>query len=759
MRFKKKTVELEGNSLIEGLEISGNFYEKNENRILTLLLKGIIVYLVTAGMLGGTITATGTDFSQVVFNLVVFVLSMIISLIYYNKRSENIGDIAYLFMIIFFGVFYGTYINSGFYTWMNDIIGAAGSYFQLPDIGGYVQMVRNTRLAVTFAACYLGAVCVILVNMSIVKRMMYGDLILNSIIVLFLPVYLELEPNYVYCVMLILGISMSVIWKISGRYEKIDTNSVYIRNKKEITYTYCFKGHVFAFAQIGAAILIILLIIYIILPKDTFTLLRGKSNNKELTDDIVETFITSGFAGFFNRYDNIGGMNSGRLGGVNSVRLDYETDLVVTYVPGDMNPVYLRTFVGGDYHPYQNMWSIANPTMLNRNEADLLKKEFEKSNPYSAKAIMEIENIDGESGEYALYYSEKGNLLNRGKKKTQEYYPRFDEIGEYAKGESLTREEKEYWLSVPNDNVPTLMKTIEKLGVTSDMDEFEVAECIRKYYFDNIPYTLRPGSTPIRRDFVNYFLDSNKKGYCVHFASAGVLLLRYMGIPARYVEGYAFDYMDIQSATKQDDLDSNEFYKGYNSLGEAPVISVEVSDASAHAWIEMYTDEYGWVRVELTPPSSDLETGTSTLWDRLLNLFNSGSQPSDTNDDTEAKKVDTQKIRRNLIILVIVTVSLIVLYNIYRLLAAIIKYRKADINTKLIMRYHRFVKAISNKYDLKKAYNYKEQICAVESDEDMTRLISLLEKAGFSDKEITADEFDYCMKQMKMLKKKRGSKK
>ena len=41
----------------------------------------------------------------------------------------------------------------------------------------------------------------------------------------------------------------------------------------------------------------------------------------------------------------------------------------------------------------------------------------------------------------------------------------------------------------------------------------------------------------------------------------------------------------------------------------------------------------------------------------------------------------------------------------------------------------------------------------------MTEFISLLEKAGFSNKEITADEFDYCIKQMKMLKKKRGSKK
>ena len=754
---KKKGMELEGNSLIDSLEISGNFYEKNENRILTLLLKGIIVYLVTAGMLGGAVTATGTDFNQIVFNLVVFVLSMIISLIYYNKRSENIGDIAYLIMIIFFGVFFGTYINSGFYTWMNDIIGAAGSYFQLPDIGGYVQMVRNTRLAVTFAACYLGAVCVILVNMSIVKRMMYGDLILNSIIVLFLPVYLELEPNYAYCVMLVCGISMSVIWKISGRYEKIDTNSVYIRNKKEITYTYCFKGHVFAFAQICIPILIVMLIIYIILPGETYDLLRGKSNNKELTDDVVETIITSGFAGFFNRYDSVGGMSSGRLGGVNSVRLDYETDLIVTYAPGDMNPVYLRTFIGGDYHPYQNMWSIANPMILNRNEAVLLKQQYESGNPYSAKAVMEIENIEGESGEYALYYSEKGELLNRGKKTVKEYYPRYDKIGKYASEESLSSEEIAYWTSVPNDNIPTLMKTAEKIGITPQMDEYEIAERIRQYYYDNIPYTLRPGSTPIRRDFVNYFLDSNKKGYCVHFASAGVLLLRYMGIPARYVEGYAFDYMDVQSATRKDDLDYDDFYQGYNSLGdEVPVISVEVSDASAHAWIEMYTDEFGWVRVELTPPSSDLESQSSTLWDRFLNLFNSTNVQDGGTDNANVNKLDTKKIRRNLIIFVALVIASVLIWFIYRIIKAFLAYFRADINTRLIMRYHSFIKKASKKNALYKAYNYKDQINAIGDGKDDSKLISILERAGFSDKEISEEEFTYCLSRFKQLKKRRG---
>ena len=52
-------------------------------------------------------------------------------------------------------------------------------------------------------------------------------------------------------------------------------------------------------------------------------------------------------------------------------------------------------------------------------------------------------------------------------------------------------------------------------------------------------YTLSPGTTPEGRDFVDYFLFENQKGYCVHFASAAVALLRSQGIPARYAEGYA----------------------------------------------------------------------------------------------------------------------------------------------------------------------------------------------------------------------------
>lgn len=49
--------------------------------------------------------------------------------------------------------------------------------------------------------------------------------------------------------------------------------------------------------------------------------------------------------GLFNFYDNTGGLTSGKLGGVSAVRLDYDTDLRVTFVPQNENRFYLRRFI------------------------------------------------------------------------------------------------------------------------------------------------------------------------------------------------------------------------------------------------------------------------------------------------------------------------------------------------------------------------------------------------------------------------------
>ena len=110
-------------------------------------------------------------------------------------------------------------------------------------------------------------------------------------------------------------------------------------------------------------------------------------------------------------------------------------------------------------------------------------------------------------------------------------------------------------LYVPEENLEAVSQVASELGTIGTTDH--VIEELKNYYQENYPYTVRPGKTPKKKDFVNYFLLENKKGYCSYFASAAVLIFRYMGIPARYVEGYAIDYDQILSGGAGRDAESS----------------------------------------------------------------------------------------------------------------------------------------------------------------------------------------------------------
>lgn len=106
---------------------------------------------------------------------------------------------------------------------------------------------------------------------------------------------------------------------------------------------------------------------------------------------------------------------------------------------------------------------------------------------------------------------------------------------------------------------------------------FLISRHLREYFYSWNLDDLTNGEDP-----VEYFLKRSYKGYCVHFASAGVLLLRAFDIPARYASGYVVTpYM---------------FEETENGSYEAKVI-----DRNEHAWVEIYIDEAGWVPLEVTP--------------------------------------------------------------------------------------------------------------------------------------------------------------
>ena len=86
-------------------------------------------------------------------------------------------------------------------------------------------------------------------------------------------------------------------------------------------------------------------------------------------------------------------------------------------------------------------------------------------------------------------------------------------------------------------------------------------------------------------DFPKNFMEVSAKGYSVHYATAAVMMYRYFGIPARYVEGYPI---------------TPELVKDAESYSE-----ISVTGKEAHAWVEIYQDGIGWVPMEVTPPYLD----------------------------------------------------------------------------------------------------------------------------------------------------------
>ena len=71
--------------------------------------------------------------------------------------------------------------------------------------------------------------------------------------------------------------------------------------------------------------------------------------------------------------------------------------------------------------------------------------------------------------------------------------------------------------------------------------ELEAAQVVADYLAAVAEYDPDTPAAPEGEDFVAWFLTESHRGYCMHFASAAVLLLRSMGVPARYVSGFVAD--------------------------------------------------------------------------------------------------------------------------------------------------------------------------------------------------------------------------
>jgi len=112
---------------------------------------------------------------------------------------------------------------------------------------------------------------------------------------------------------------------------------------------------------------------------------------------------------------------------------------------------------------------------------------------------------------------------------------------------------------------------------------FEKSLAITRYLRENIKYAPTIPEVPRNKDPLEWVLFEYKQAYCVYYASAEVLMLRSVGVPARMAVGFA---------EGQHERNSNKFV---------------VRRFDAHAWPEVYFPGIGWVEFEPTAGQRPLD--------------------------------------------------------------------------------------------------------------------------------------------------------
>jgi transglutaminase-like putative cysteine protease len=142
------------------------------------------------------------------------------------------------------------------------------------------------------------------------------------------------------------------------------------------------------------------------------------------------------------------------------------------------------------------------------------------------------------------------------------------------------------YLALPAE-VPDRVLALARDLTATEPTPYDRARAIEGY-LRTFPYTLDLSLPPGEEDVVDFFLFREKQGYCDYYATAMVVLARAAGLPARLVVGYVGESSPARPGR------------------------FVITEADAHAWVEIYFPDYGWIEFE--------PTASRPAWERSTEL-------------------------------------------------------------------------------------------------------------------------------------------
>ncbi|MHB9034212.1 MAG: transglutaminase domain-containing protein [Anaerolineae bacterium] len=130
--------------------------------------------------------------------------------------------------------------------------------------------------------------------------------------------------------------------------------------------------------------------------------------------------------------------------------------------------------------------------------------------------------------------------------------------------------------AIPQRVIDLANQIVQDAGAVTPYDKAKAIET----YLRSFVYDLNVQPPPVGEDVTDYFIFTLQRGYCDYSATAMTVMLRAVGVPARYASGYHMGEYNF---------DLHAFV---------------VRESAAHAWTEVYFPGYNWIEFEPTPAQS-----------------------------------------------------------------------------------------------------------------------------------------------------------
>lgn len=355
-------------------------------------------------------------------------------------------------------------------------------------------------------------------------------------------------------------------------------------------------------------------------------------------------------------------------------------------------------------------------------------------------------------------------------------------FGSYSDAITYIEDKKEYDRYVKNTYIT--VPESEKENIRRFLDEFEgkdgdnagtvdnkllyvygMCEYLRTHY----RYSLTADNTSDKSNtMLGNFLFGTRQGHCALYASAMTLALREKGIPARYITGFTTGKLELNESTGMYEKTINE-----NSL---------------HAWVEVYTEDFGWLPFDPTgyggnsisgdyidpsqtdapvttaPPQTTSTTVTTTVSTSQTTATTSPvtSAPSDNSSDNSGNNPGSDApVKTDYSLLIKIAFAVLGVIALTALIFVFIKsvkrknenrmksFRKSKNTVSAVKDMYGFIMKLfgttdlvpcDNELPLEFAVRADEKLKTLGTDTSLVRIMNIIEKAEFSNDEISEQE-------------------